>query len=80
MACRPTCVITDIVMPKMSGKDLALWIRTTFPQAKILFTSGYPNHELDDEDALGANAVFMPKPFAPKKLAEQVRGLLDRNS
>ncbi len=71
-------VITDIVMPGMSGKALALWIRSTFPQVKILFTSGYPNHELDEEDAIGANALFMPKPFAPKKLAEHVRLLLDQ--
>ena len=73
-------VITDVVMPQMGGNDLAFWIRATYPKAKILFTSGYPNHALDNTEALGPNTEFLPKPFAPKKLAEQVRELLDRKS
>ena len=70
-------VITDVVMPHMSGKDLAFWIRASQPNAKILFISGYPNHELDDMNALGGQAEFLRKPFAPKELAHKVREMLD---
>ena len=71
-------LITDIVMPQMGGRDLALWIRAMFPDAKILFTSGYPNRAFDDNDLLDENSLFMSKPYAPKVLATQVRELLDK--
>ena len=41
-------VITDVVMPRMGGKDLALWIRLMYPEIKVMFISGYPNHAFDD--------------------------------
>jgi len=70
-------VITDVVMPQMSGKDLAFWIRASQPEAKILFVSGYPNNELDDIGALAGGVDFLRKPFAPKELAHKIRTMLD---
>jgi two-component system cell cycle sensor histidine kinase/response regulator CckA len=70
-------VVTDIVMPEMGGKDLAYWIRSSHPNAKILFTSGYPDHALDDHSDFGGDTEFMPKPYSPKQFASRVRGMLD---
>jgi CheY-like chemotaxis protein len=71
-------LITDVVMPQMGGKDLALWIRTSHPETKILFISGYPNHAFDDSTLLDENTAFMAKPYTAKALALKVRELLDR--
>jgi two-component system, cell cycle sensor histidine kinase and response regulator CckA len=71
-------LITDVVMPQMGGRDLALWIRAMYPEAKILFTSGYPDRAFEKDDLLDENSAFMPKPYAPKVLAVQVRELLDK--
>ena len=71
-------VITDVVMPQMGGRDLALWIRAMYPETKVMFTSGYPNHAFDDDQLLDEKSMFMSKPFAPKMLAMKVRELLDR--
>lgn len=71
-------VITDIVMPEMGGKDLAYWIRSSLPKAKILFTSGYPDHSPDgDDSSLGEGTSFLPKPYAPKVFAQKIRDMLD---
>ncbi len=71
-------VITDMVMPQMGGKDLAQWMRLMYPEIKIVFTSGYPNHAFDDADLLDENSTFLAKPFASKMLAVRVRELLDK--
>jgi two-component SAPR family response regulator len=73
-------VITDVVMPQMGGRDLALWIRAMNPEIKIMFTSGYPDHAFDDADLLDENSSFISKPFAPKMLAVKVRELLDKKT
>jgi len=78
MGSRLDLVITDVVMPQMGGKDLALWIRAMYPETKVLFTSGYPNHAFDDAQLLmDEKSEFMSKPFAPKALAVRVREFLD---
>ena len=72
-------VITDMVMPQMGGRDLALWIRLMYPEIKVMFISGYPNHAFDDSELLDDKSIFLSKPFAPKMLALKVRELLDKN-
>ena len=72
-------VITDVVMPQMGGKDLALWIRAMYPETKVMFTSGYPNHAFDDSELLqDEKSSFMAKPFSPKALAVKVREFIDK--
>ena len=71
-------VITDVVMPQMGGKDLAQWMRLMYPDIKVVFTSGYPNHAFDDAELLDENSTFLAKPFASKMLAVRVRELLDK--
>ncbi len=69
-------LITDMVMPRMGGRDLALHFGADFPSTSILFTSGYPTHVVDPITT-GHRVAFIQKPFVPKTLAAQVRALLN---
>jgi two-component system, cell cycle sensor histidine kinase and response regulator CckA len=69
-------VVTDVVMPKMSGAELADKIAETFPKTKFVFVSGY-THEVIDERRLGPTKRFLAKPFSSAELVDAVRGVLD---
>lgn len=73
-------LITDVVMPKMSGPDLAKELRKRQPDLKVLFISGYPEKGFTDEGELANNMAFLGKPFTANDLALKVRELLDRSS
>ena len=72
-------VLTDVVMPVMGGKEMADALRTSHPDTKVLFTSGYT------EDALGHHGVllpgirFLPKPYLTATLTRKVREVLDED-
>ena len=67
-------MVSDVVMPRMSGPTLAARLRQGRPALKVVFMSGYAAGELDEisEDD------FLPKPFEPTALARMVRTALDR--
>ncbi|MGZ8782556.1 MAG: response regulator [Gaiellaceae bacterium] len=69
-------LLTDMVMPKMSGKELAASLRRTRPGLPVVFMSGYA-HDVAGNDEANAAAVFIQKPFASHDLAATVRALLD---
>jgi CheY-like chemotaxis protein len=69
-------VVTDVVMPKMSGAELADRFAQRFPKTRFVFVSGY-THEVIDETRLGATARFLAKPFTSAELVDAVRGVLD---
>ena len=69
-------MVTDVVMPHMSGRELAGRLGTVRPNIKILFMSGYTDHALMDQD-LSAGAAFLQKPFTPEVFARKVRRMLD---
>jgi PAS domain S-box-containing protein len=69
-------VVTDVVMPKMSGAELADRFAERFPETKFVFISGY-THEVIDERRLGPTARFLAKPFSSTELVDAVRGVLD---
>jgi CheY-like chemotaxis protein len=69
-------VVTDVVMPKMSGAELADRITEKFSDTRFVFVSGY-THEVIDEDRLGPTHRFLAKPFSSAELVEAVRGVLD---
>ena len=73
-------VITDVVMPVMSGRVMAEWLHTADPSLKILFTSGYPNNESAQSQELAMDADFLPKPYMPASLIRKVREILDRSA
>jgi two-component system, cell cycle sensor histidine kinase and response regulator CckA len=70
-------IITDIVMPEMSGKELADRLRTVRPEAKLLFISGYTASAVARDRALEPDAAFLQKPFTPGALVAKVREVLD---
>jgi CheY-like chemotaxis protein len=69
-------LVTDVVMPHMSGRELAQRLTALRPQIRILFMSGYTDHALLPED-LTPGAEFMQKPFTPDTLARRIRRILD---
>jgi PAS domain S-box-containing protein len=71
-------VVTDLVLPRMDGHDLAERIRQLVPGIRVLFVSGYPERTLVHGGELEPGAAFLAKPFAPAELARRVRELLDR--
>jgi PAS domain S-box-containing protein len=73
-------VVTDVVMPRMGGKVMADWLKTIYPDLKILFTSGYTDDALEQEGVLEPGVAFLPKPYAPAILARKVRAMLDNET
>src|SRR6266496_3520116 len=70
-------VITDVVMPVMSGAELAEQITLLQPQAKVLYMSGYTNDSMVRHGVLEHQVSFLQKPFSPASLARKVREVLD---
>lgn len=71
-------VFTDVVMPGgMTGIDLAQAVRKFRPSLKILFTSGYAEPAIINNDVMTANADWLGKPYRTDDLALKVRALLD---
>ncbi|MGH7498752.1 MAG: MASE1 domain-containing protein [Gemmatimonadales bacterium] len=66
-------VLTDVVMPGMSGKDLAASLATLVPGVPVLFTSGYTDGEIVRRGLLAPDAAFVQKPFTPDRLVRAVR-------
>jgi PAS domain S-box-containing protein len=72
-------VITDLVMPHMTGRDLALRLTEARGNVKVLFMSGYTNHAVVHRD-LTPSSAFLQKPFTPDSLIRMVRSVLDGES
>jgi len=70
-------VFTDVIMPRMGGKAMAEWLQITYPDLKILFTSGYTEDAIAHHGVLDAGIEFLPKPYTPIALVRKVRELLD---
>lgn len=70
-------VVTDVVMPGMSGVELAQLLVSIDPNMPILFVSGHVDKESLAPHALAEEADLLAKPFTPEQLAARVRGLLD---
>jgi DNA-binding response OmpR family regulator len=72
-------LLTDVVMPNMAGPRLAERLRTTRPDTKALYMSGYPDMG-EGSEALRTQPNFITKPFTQEELLRRVREVLDSNS
>jgi PAS domain S-box-containing protein len=70
-------LLTDVVMPQMSGKALSEQIKQTRLDIKVLFASGYTDDAVVLHGGLEADTEFIQKPFTPNTLANKVREVLD---
>jgi two-component system, cell cycle sensor histidine kinase and response regulator CckA len=70
-------LLTDVVMPQMSGPEVAEKILTVRPGIKVLYMSGYPDHPVFDQGGVSLQTGFLPKPFSPHVLTQKVREVLD---
>ena len=70
-------LLTDVVMPQMSGPEVAEKIQVIRPGIKVLYMSGYPDHPVFERGGISRETSFLPKPFTPNVLAKKVRDVLD---
>jgi PAS domain S-box-containing protein len=70
-------VITDVVMPEMSGPELASRLRKLRPETRVLYMSGYTDDEILCRKGLPENSAFIQKPFTPEQFSRKVRETLD---
>ena len=73
-------LLTDVVMPHMSGKELSDRIKAIYPHTKILFTSAYTENSIVHQGILDEGVTLLQKPFTPSALAKKVREVLDQPS
>src|SRR5438270_6607560 len=66
-------LLTDIVMPEISGQELASQVRSRWPHARVIYTSGYPSDELK---GMQGDSAFLQKPFTPHELMAKIREVL----
>ncbi|MCK6483528.1 MAG: PAS domain S-box protein [Phycisphaerae bacterium] len=70
-------VMTDVVMPGMSGQEVASALRERRRDLKVLFASGYTEDTISHHGVLDEGVSFIPKPYTPSSLARRVREVLD---
>jgi CheY-like chemotaxis protein len=69
-------LMTDVVMPEMNGRDLALRLLSSKAGLKCLFMSGYTSNVIAHHGVLDKDVHFLPKPFSLKDLSEKIREVL----
>jgi two-component system, cell cycle sensor histidine kinase and response regulator CckA len=70
-------VLTDVVMPKMGGRELVELLRTERPGIRVLYMSGYAAATIDEQDVIEPGTSFLRKPFALAEMLGKVREALD---
>ncbi|TKS60630.1 MAG: hypothetical protein EWM72_01180 [Nitrospira sp.] len=70
-------LLTDVVMPQMSGPEVAEKLTVLRPEIKVLYMSGYPDHPVFSQGGVKRGTAFLQKPFTPNVLTQKVREVLD---
>ena len=70
-------MVTDMIMPEMSGDELAGRLREAFPRLRVLYMSGYSDNAVLGQGMLTPEMEFLAKPFSQDKLLQKVRRILE---
>jgi len=73
-------LLTDVIMPGMSGHELGKRLQSARPEIKVVYMSGYTDNAISHHGVLDPAVHFMEKPFSPEGLARKVREVLDASS
>jgi len=66
-------LLTDVVMPEISGQELATLVRSRWPDIRVIYMSGYSSDDLKD---IAPGAAFLQKPFTPTELMEKISSVM----
>jgi DNA-binding response OmpR family regulator len=69
--------LTDVILPRTSGRELAERLRLSRGDTKVLFMSGYTGEAVVRHGVLDSGAAFIQKPITPESLARRIREVLD---
>ncbi len=72
-------ILSDVIMPKMNGPDIVKELKKYYPQARVLYMSGYNDDIISHQGILNPNVHFIQKPFVLENLIEKIRNVLDIN-
>ena len=73
-------LLTDIIMPRMRGPELAERLKAMRPGLRVLYMSGYTDTSVIQHALIDPDVAFVQKPIVPQRLGERVRAVLDRES
>ncbi|HYT04960.1 MAG TPA: response regulator [Gemmatimonadales bacterium] len=71
-------LLTDVIMPGLSGRDLAVRLATLRPEARVIYMSGYTDDAITRHGVLEPGLAYVQKPFTPDIIARKVREVLDK--
>jgi YesN/AraC family two-component response regulator len=71
-------MVTDVVMPKMHGPELAKRVSSLYPEMKVIYMSGYVEKFISHHGILEKGMEYIQKPFTVNELARKVREVLDK--
>lgn len=72
-------LLTDVIMPKMNGEELAKELDIFIPDLKVIYASGYSGDHISESGILNKYLNFINKPYSMHTLAKKIREVLDKN-